>query len=300
MGFFDDLLAALADVAGIIEQAVAFIFSLLVQVAQFLWAGLQLVGKFFFTLLQDVGKFFQHVWDNFFKGIFSHILQGIESLGKFLHNIFGPVVRWLRNASRFIDLIYRRYLRPILRWIQIARVFLQLLRALHIKWAGKLDSILGKVQHDIQQGYLFIKGILNTVIDLLNILTDPTNLLRRPTTLLSIRRILNALIRQVTGLPPGFFIPSPSKFAPLGLGSLPHNFDPRNPLHNPPPSYYLGLDSGVPSFETLGPGETIDDTAADLVGPLDFFSSVTVEQATCIDPVQCLNDAARIYTSGGG
>lgn len=300
MGFFDDLLLALSDLAGVLEQVIAFIFSLLVQVAQFLWAGLQLVGKFFFTLLQDVGKFFGHLWDNFFKGIFSRILQGIASFGKWLHNIFGPVVKWLRQASQFIDRIYRRYLRPILRWIQIARVFLQLLKALHIKWAAKLDSILGKVQHDIQQGYLFIKGILNTVIDLLNILSDPTNLLRRPTTLLSIRRILHALIRQTTGLPPGFFIPSPSKFAPLGLGALPRNFDPNNPLHNPPPSYYLTLDSGVPSFESLGPGDTIDDTAVDQVGALDFFNGATFPLSPCVDPVQCLNDAARIYTTGGG
>lgn len=293
MDFLDNLLADLGQIAAEIGAALAYLFELIVSVFIFLWNVLVLVAQFFLGLMGDIGKFFAHIWDNFFKGIFTRLLTAIGTFGKWLHAIFGPVVKFLRNVSRYIDRIYNRYARPILRILRIARVFLTLLRALGIKWAGKLDSILGKIQTDIQRAFLTVKQYLNVMIDLLNILADPSNLLRRPTTLLSLRRIFHAFIRQVTGVPPGFFLPSPSKFAPPGLGFLPANFDPRDPLQNPPPSYYLAYDGGVQDFSFLAPGDTIDDGAVDDVEALDYFSSDAYPGPDCIDIASCRDDLVR-------
>jgi|SRR5215472_9276768 len=287
MDFLDGLLNFLGNFGSEIAQLILQLFQIIVTIFQFLWQVLGIVFNFFLKIVQDVGKFFTHIWDKFFKGIFTDVLKGIVKFGQWLKGIFGPVVKFLRTASRFIDRIYNHYIRPILRWIRIARVFLQLLKALHIKWAAKLDSILGKVQTDIQRAFLTVKQYLNVVIDLLNILADPSNLLRRPTTLLSLRRIWHAFIRQYTGLPPGFFVPSPSKLAPPGLGLLPFNFDPRDPLQNTPPSYYLAFDGGVPSFDFLVEGETIADDSIDSVAPADFYNSDLYPGPVCDDIPGC-------------
>lgn len=287
MGFLDGLVGALSDVASQILDVLVFLFNILVNILTFIWNVLQAIAQFFYTIFQDIAKFFHFVWDNFFKGIFTKLLSGIVKLSNFLKGILTPVVKFLRSVSMFIDRIYRHYLIPIIRILRIARVFLTLLRALGVKWAGKLDNILGTIQSDIQRGFLLIKGYLNVLIDLANILSDPTNLLRRPTTLLSLRRIWHAFIRQWTGLPPGFFFPSPSKGAAPGLGFLPSHFDANNPLQNPPPSYYLAFDSGVPSFSFLAPGDTIPDDSIDGVGTEDYFADSAYDPPDCVDIPGC-------------
>lgn len=296
--FINGILDALGNLVADLEAALVYIFNLIIAIAQYLYNGIITVANFMLQVFQDIGKFFVHLWDNFFKGIFSAILKGVVTFGKWLKNIFGPVVKFLRTVSKYIDRIYNRYVRPILRIIRIARVFLNLLRQLGFKWAAALDTILGKVQADIQRGFLLIKQYLNVAIDLLNILADPTNLLRRPTTLLSLRRIWHAFIRQYTGLPPGFFFPSPSKLAPSGLGFVPANFDRNDPLQNPPPSYYLAFDAGVPSFDFLGPGDTIADDAIDGVGAEDFFASDYGLGLDCDDPDSCMQQAVKAVAGG--
>ena len=298
MDFLDALLGALGDLGAQLVAAIVFLFNLVVSVFQFIWQVLQLVGSFFLQLMGDIGNFFAHIWNTVFKGIVTGIFNGLSKFGQFLANIFGPVVKFLARVSQFITRIYRAYVMPILRIIRIARAFLVLLRALGVKWAGKLDSILGQIQADIQRAFLTIRGYLNVIIDLLNILADPSNLIRRPTTLLSLIRIWRAGVRMFTGLPPGFFLPSRLTNAPAGLGGLPLNFDPTNPLMNPPASYYLAFDSGVPDFSFLGPGETISDDSIDDIDSLDFFDNDILDDLICDDTVQCLAEGARAALMG--
>jgi len=291
--FLDALTQGVLDVASEIGAFVQFLFGVLVSVFQFLWLVLQLVFQSFSKLFVDVGKLLDHVWTHFFKSIFVDTLNAIGKFGRWLRNILAPAVKFLRNISQYIDRIYNHYVRPFLRILRIARVFLTLLRQLGVKWAGKLDAILGKVQNDIQRAFLTVKQYLNVMIDLLNIIADPTNLLRRPTTLLSLRRIWHAFIRQYTGLPPGFFVPSASKLAPTGLGFLPSKFDPGDPLQNPPPSYYLSFDDGVQSFDFLQPGDTIADASIDDVGTVDYFSPDAYPAADCLDIPGCRDEIVR-------
>ncbi len=298
MDFLNQILDGLGSLVGDIISALVFLFKLIVSAFRFLFNGILTLAGYNVQGFSDAGGLFGIQWGQFFKNIFGGLLNAIVTFGKWLKDIFGPVVKFLRTVSKWIDRIYNRYVRPILRIIRIARVFLNLLRQLGFKWAGKLDAILGKVQTDIQRGFLLIKQYLNVVIDLLNILADPTNLLRRPTTLLSLRRIFHAFIRQVTGLPPGFFFPSPSKLAPHGLGFVPANFDPNDPVQNPPPSYYLAYDAGVPSFDFLGPGDTIADDSIDTVGPMDFFSSDSGLELECDDPDLCMQQAVTAVAGG--
>lgn len=295
MGFLDGLLGALGSFANEILQVLVFIFNLLVQVLEFIWNVLGIVAQFMLNVFGKIGHFFTHLWDNFFKGILPKLFRGIQSLTTFLESKLRPIIQFLVKARKFIDQIYKAYVAPFLKLIQHIRQFLQILKLLHVKFAVELDKILGQVQRDVQGVFLQIRGILNTTIDLLNIIADPSKLLRKPTMVLSVRRTINALIRQVTGMPPGFYFPSPHKSAPKGLGFLPANFDASNPDHNPPASYYLGLDSGVPSFDFLGEGETIGDEAIDGVPVFDFFDRSAWDTGNCASVEVCLLAA---HTSG--
>jgi hypothetical protein len=291
VGFLGDILGALGSLASEIGQILVYIFNLVIAIAQFIWNGLLLVAQYALDGLKAVGGFFRHLWDGFFKGIFQNIWKGILKVHDWLESHLRPLIDFLKKVQKYIDKIYKTYVRPFIIAIQRIRRVISILRLLHIHIADGLDKILAQVQRDIQGTFLQIRGILNTTIDLLNIVADPTKLLRRPTLILSLRRVWHSYIRQFTGLPPAYFFPSPRKSAPRGLGILPANFDANNPEHNPPPSYYLGLDSDVPTFDFLGDGDVIGDGSTDDVAMWDYFNAEAYGDPDCLDPRACMVSA---------
>lgn len=293
MGFLDGIISALGSLASEIEAILVYLFQLLVAVAQFIWNGLLIVAQYAVTAFEKIGSLFRHIWDNFFKGIFQDIWKGIVKVHEWLETHLRPIINFLKKVQKYFDKIYKTYVRPFLLAIQRIRQVISILRLLHIHVADSLDKLLAQVQRDVQGVFLQIRGILNTTIDLLNIVADPTKLLRRPTLILSLRRSLHSLIRQISGFPPAYFMPSPRHNAPLGIGKLAFNFDPGNPAQNPPASYYLGLDSEVPSYGFLGDGEVISDDAVDDVNMLDAFNSELYDDTNCLDPVQCMTSATN-------
>ncbi len=298
MGILDSILGFFGGIGSAVGVVLAQLFNLIVQVFVFLFNFLVLVAQYVVGVFKAVGGFFQHLWDHFFKGIFLKVFHGLQSLSSFLEAHLRPIIKFLQSVQKYIDRIYNMYVRPFILMIQHIRQFLSILRALHINIANKLDAVLGTIQRDVQGVFLTIRATLNATIDLLNLIADPSMLLRRPTLLLSYRRVFNAFIRQVTGLPPGFFFPSPRKSAPKGLGFLPLNFDPANPAHNPPASFYLGLDEGVPSLAGLDPTLPVPNEFVDGTPVMDNFNDDLWVDDGCIDPVNCLNQAARILFNG--
>lgn len=298
MDFLDGLLGALGGIGSAIEAALIQLFNLIVQVFQFIWNVIGFIADFILKVFRSIGSFFSHIWTNFFKGIFTKVFSGIQKLTTFLESKLRPIIKFLTTVRKYVDKIYKTYIAPFLKVIQHIRQFLQILKLLHVKFAAELDKILGQVQRDVQGVFTQIRGILNTTIDLLNIIADPSKLLRKPTMVLSIRRSINALIRQTTGMPPGWYFPSPRPSAPKGVGFLGANFNPDDPTHNPPASYYLGLDSDVPSFDFLGDGETIPDGAVDDVSMLDFFDDSAWPDSNCVDIEQCLLQAHESALAG--
>jgi hypothetical protein len=291
MDFLNGLIGFLGSIASEIAQVLVFLVNLIVQVFQFIWDVIQIVAGYILQVFKAISTFFQHLWDNFFKGIFTHLVTGINKVVGWIEQRLRPIINFLKQVRKYVDKIYNTYVRPFLKIIQQIRQFLQILKLLHIKIAAQLDALLAQVQRDVNGVFLQIRGILNTAIDLLNVLADPSKLLRKPTMVLSMRRTIHALIRQVTGLPPGFYFPSPRASAPKGIGFLPANFDPSNQDHNPPPSYYLGLDTGTPSFDFLGDGETIGDGAIDGLTLLEGMDPDDYPDSTCLDVLECITRA---------
>lgn len=292
MDFLDGLMGALGGIGSAIEAALIQLFNLIVQVFQFIWNVIGFIADFMLKVFKSIGSFFSHLWTNFFKGIFTKVFSGIQKLTTFLESKLRPIIQFLTTVRKYVDKIYKTYIAPFLKVIQHIRQFLQILKLLHVKFAAELDKALGQLQRDVQGVFTQIRGILNTTIDLLNIIADPSKLLRRPTMVLSIRRTIHALIRQTTGLPPGWYFPSPRPSAPRGTGFLPANFNPDDPNHNPPASYYLGLDTGVPSFDFLGDGETIPDESVDGLPVFDYFDNEAWPAGNCVNVEACLLDAA--------
>jgi hypothetical protein len=288
MGFLDGIIGFLGGAESAILSVLVQLFKLVIAIFQFIWQAILIVVNYLLSAFKAVANFFSHVWSNFFKGIFTHLYNGIVKVTQWLESHLRPIIQFLQKVQKYIDKIYKTYIAPVLKMIQRIRQFLSILRLLHVQWAIKLDAILSKVQTDIQRVFLEIRGILTTAIDLLNIVADPLRLLRKPTLILSLRRTIHALIRSVTGLPPGFFFPSPRKGAPKGLGFLPLNFDARNPDHNPPASYYLGLDYGVPGLDGHDPTVPVPDEFINSMERIDYFDDDAWPLSPCIDVEACV------------
>src|SRR5215471_10659437 len=160
MDLIDTLLGFLGDIGSGIVAALNYLFNLIAAIAQFIWNALVLVAQFLLGALKAIGNFFVHLWQNFFRGIFTRIWDGLVTVTHWLEAHLRPIVRFLQRVQRYIDRIYRLYVRPFLVMIQHIRQFLLILRLLHLKFAEKLDSILGQIQRDVQGVFTQIRGVL--------------------------------------------------------------------------------------------------------------------------------------------
>jgi hypothetical protein len=278
----------LGGAAAALWQAIVFLFNLIVLVAQFLLRLILSVYKLLVDVIRKVGTFFHTLWDHFFKKIFGDFFNLVRKLHHWLEVHLGPIIKAIRTYRAYLDRIFRLYIKPFLNLIQHVRQFLGVLRLLGVKWAAALDAKLGKVEADIAGLFLAVRGILTNTLDILNALADPLNLFRRPTAVLSIRRIIPSLVRVTTGLPIGFFLPSPRRGAGVGIGQLPFNFDATDPAMNPPASSYFQGDDGLGAFSGFANGEIPSDGAVDDLSPLDYFDDGLYPDPNCSDPVHCL------------
>ena len=287
---------SLGDAAASIIAALQFLYALLVAVAQFLYSLLVAVFNFLVNILKKVAAFLHTLWDSFFKKIFTDIINAIRKLHAWLELHLGPFIKWLQQARAFLDRIFRLYIKPILNLIQHVRQYLQILRLLGVKWAGALDARLGQIEGQIASIFLQARALLTGFLDIANAIADPLSLFRRPTAVLSIRRIIPTLVRVATGYPMGFFMPSPRKNAPPGLGGLPLNFSPSDPSMNPPPSSYFAFDDGLGPFNGFAPGDVPPDTAVDDLTILDYFDDGLYDPPVCNDLNTCIQQ--MVQTSG--
>lgn len=291
MGWLDNIFGFLGGV-GNVGLSLASVFQWVVEalsaIGTVLLKALLEIGGFLLNILKSVGKFFQLIWDKFFKGIFSKLVNALLKAHDWLEAHLRPLLNFLQKVRKYLDRIYFRYIKPFLDLIQHVRRFLLILKLLHVKFAQELDAQLASIQHSVQSAFLEARTLLNGIIDVVNLIVDPSALLRKPTLILSMRRSIGAIIRVVTGLPPAFFFPSPRKNAPLGWAALPSNFDPRNLAHNPPPSFYLQGDEGLGAFSFIGNDAPLPDSAVDDIDMLDFFADEYYPAPICTNPAECL------------
>jgi hypothetical protein len=301
-----DWLGGLGDQAGaLISDVIVFLQWLVLELIglfQYLYRLLAFIFNFFIGVLQAVGKFFAYLWQSVIKPLFSELWGAIVKVHAWLESILSPIIKFLQQVRYWVNWFFTTYVKPFLNILSQIRQFLNVLKAFGVKWAAQLDAVLGKIQADVASTFLKINGYLNAIIGIVNSLADPLGLFRRPTFVMSMRRIFPSFARGISGMPLGFFFPSPVKGIGGGQGvpSFPLNF--ANTTQNPPPSSYLSGDDGLGDFGGVDEGTTIPDDAMDSMDPLDFFNDDLYPAPACGDPVSCLAQlqaAAFAAISGG-
>lgn len=296
-----DLLGGIFDfLGGGISSALAsfvdFLYQLIVSVFQVLYQLLGFVVQFFGTVFKAIANFFDKLWNGFFKGIFTKVWNALKAAHSWLEAKLGPVVKYLQHLRDVLQRYFNLYIRPILLFIQRVRQFLQILTALHIGFAQKLDAYLAQVQAKIVQSFAVVIGTINTLTNVANALMDPTYLLRKPALLLSIRRQIPSLIRVLTGRPPGYFFGAPGVTAssPFSLPKFP--FSLTDPAQNPPASSFLSHDDGIADTSAFASDFMVSDGAVDETEPLPYFDDDLYPAAPCDNPAHCFAEALRLLT----
>jgi hypothetical protein len=258
-------------------------------VFQVLYQVIEAVAGFFVTVAKAVAGFFDRLWNGFFKGIFSKVWNALKAAQSWLEAKLRPLINFLTKLRKLLEVYYRTYIRPMLLLIQHIRQYLQILTALHIGFAQKLDAWLAQVQNKINQSFATIIGTINTLTDIANALMDPLYLLRKPALLLSIRRKIPALIRVLTGKPAWYFFPSPkgSKGGVYGAPAGPFNFADTN--QNPLASTLLGTDDGIENVGSPDASFQFVATNVDQADVLDYFDDDLYPDRRCPNgPEHCL------------
>jgi hypothetical protein len=257
------------------------------------------LGGYAEGLFKPLASLFDFIWKGIILGLISHILNALRSLHQWLESKLGPIIAALHQMRVFLDRNFNLYIKPILNVIQKARQFLVILRALGVKWAGKLDQRLLKVETDITTIFLGVRGFINGSIDILNAIADPLGLLRRPSLVLSLRRVFNTSVTAFAGRGVGTFFPTPPKtqqVPPVTGGTK--AAQPAYSGDNGPSSYFSD-DDGLGDFGGYSSGNVIPDSAVDSVNPLDYFNQDLWPGPVCSDPVACAQQALQQITAGG-
>lgn len=296
---YDWLVNFVQQIASYLVQLIQWIWSVLVQVANFLWSVLLKSFNFAWSFLKKAATLFRTIWDGFFKKIWNAVLKAIQKAHAWLEAKLAPILNFLKRLRQMYDRWFRAYIKPLLTFLQRIRKVIAILRMLHIHILDGLDKQIAKIESKISQAVLTMRGILNNLIDLVNIIADPMQILRRPTLVYSIRRIALSLVKVFTGLPPGYFFPSPRKSAPKGTGFLPINFNNGDPIYDPPASSYLGNDGLPGGFSGFTAGIEPDDSAVNDLAMLDYFDGELYDDPACSDPAGCFAEAFRTFTTVG-
>lgn len=292
MGDWLDGLASAADAIG--AEIVAFLqylVGLLVAIFTYLYTLLAAVFEYFLALMQKIAGFFSTLWNDFFKGIFTSLWSAIVKVHAWLESILSPIIHFLQTVRAWVDWVFKTYIKPFLTILSQVRNFLNILRQFGIKWAAQLDAWLGKVQADIAGAMLKVQGYLNALIGIVNSLADPLGLFRKPTFVMSMRRIFPSFMRGVSGMPLGYFFPSPKPDAPPGTQSPPLGWSTHKITYDPPPSGYFPEDDGLGDFGGWDGLDPLADTDADNMMSLDYFNDDVYPDPVTTDPAQAAQDA---------
>lgn len=276
-----------------ISDAIDWLYSLVAIVFGWLYQLIANIADWIAGIVGKVTQFLSWVWKSIVKDVLANVWNAVKATVSWLHDNIPRLIAWLQRLRQMINRYFNLYVRPFLDMLQRIRQYLQILSALHIGFAQKLDAYLAQIQGKIVQAYATVIGTINTITDVVNALMDPTYLLRKPALLLSIRRQIPALVRVLTGRQPGYFFGAPGlkgKSA-WSLPKLPLPGMPALPV--PPASNFLSTDDGIGDFSGFVDSFTIGDGAADETQPLPYFDDSLYPASPCTDPVQCLVTVAK-------
>jgi hypothetical protein len=277
VGFGDLIGSFLSNLQNFLQSVLDFLHRLVQAIADAFRAVGEAIGSVFhygLKALQSVGTFFKHLWDGFFKNIFTGIMKALSKLHKFLETKLRPLINFLKKVRAFVDRYYKKYIRPYLQMLQRVRRWLAVLKLFHIKFAETLDRRLAQTEAAIAHQFLLVRGVLNDVLNFVNAVADPRRLSRMVLVSIAGRRTAAAVVRAVTGLPIGFFFPHTGKGAFPFEKPVTSHAQLVDPSINQPVSGILAglLPLPVDGFEDVDP--TPDSSELDALETSPFFGTL--------------------------
>ena len=118
----------------------------LLQTSTFLYNFAAGATNFLWKLLKTVVGGLSHIITDILHGHLANVLRDIQELLRALHNLFGPLLLWLRKLQAIQRQYQLQAMRRIINLIQRARQILVVFRLLHLKFATKLDNWLAGIE----------------------------------------------------------------------------------------------------------------------------------------------------------
>jgi len=136
---------------------------------------------------------FSHLWRVGFSGILGKIWAFITRLKDFLKRIFGPILCVIQAIIDYEEALYNQFIRPLLILLQRVRSALVLLRLLHVRWAGRLDARLARLESKLAGSLFAVLRELNSIRQTISLFIDPFGLFDQAKLLVSNLRSLPEL-----------------------------------------------------------------------------------------------------------
>ncbi len=176
------------------------IINAIIAVLNFILALLNAVVRFLFKAFAILVRGFRHVISDIIHGRFLHLYQDYLRLKAKLREWVDKHLGWLLRLRKQFDDWFRHTIVPILNLIQRLRAILTVFRIFHLKFAERLDALLGRLEAKIIKNTLALRSKLNEVVSIIDLVLDPGLLIRQNV-------LLGSAVRAVRGL-----------FNALGLG----------------------------------------------------------------------------------
>ena len=142
------------------------------ELYRFSWQIVRALGKLLNMIHEDLVGWRDALW--------KLIKNMLNEIWKLVSEAIPQIIKFLKQLRKWLDEIYRKYIRPILNYIQHIRKWLAIARALHIPFADKLDKILVRIQAKIIGPYLYVLRLFNVYGSWINVILTKRGTIQRP------------------------------------------------------------------------------------------------------------------------
>ncbi len=186
--FFASILRAFQT---FIVAVINFILQALAVIVAVLRAVILFLGKAFSVVFKGI----RHVISDIVHGRFLHLWEDYLKLKAKLKAWFEKHLGWLLRLRQAFDQWFRRTIVPILNLLQRIRRVLAIFRVFHLKFAEKLDALLGRLESKIIRNVLVLRQKVNEISTIINLILDPSLVIRNVPLLRSIWTALDDITR---------------------------------------------------------------------------------------------------------
>src|SRR6266571_1993965 len=130
----------------------------------------------------------KHVISDIVHGRFLHLYQDYLRLKAAIRKWIDDHLGWLLRLRAAFDRWFKNTIVPILNLIQRLRAVLAVFRIFHLKFADKLDRLLGRLESKIIRNTLKLRAKLNEIVTIIDLVLDPGLLINNNVLLASAAR----------------------------------------------------------------------------------------------------------------